>query len=570
MTGHSLHAGRNFMGACRCLLTVVAALCVVAPLLAVLATALRGDGGTVDFVADIRLRQAIWNTVVMTITATSVGVMLGVPMAWAVGRTDIRWKVAWERLSMVPVVVPPLVGAVGWLVMLEPKVGLLSAVIGGLALPRPDVLSTATGIGAIVGLYQAPFIFTALRGAMTTVSSSYEEAARVFGSGPIVAFLRVTLPTVKRSLLSSTVSCLARSASNIGVPLILGPASGVNVISTLLFSAVVFEGDVVVGARLGLLFLLVTTALYYFQVKLAGSATVSALQVRHARRDPTRVRGAVRAFAYVVLVLYSLLAVFIPLCGVLYLSLIAFWSRSPLSAIVTAENYVHAFGDRLAHQAVLTTFSAAMPAAFLTVLLGSLLAFLVTRGGSRWDRGLEAVISVVRGVPPVVFGLGLLLVLVRLRFGLYGTMGAVVFAYVAYWLAFGVQTLTPFFHQVPRAYEEAAAIHGASTAERFGGVLLPILGKDLYLVATLLFLNMIIDLPVVIFLQAPGSITMPAKLYDFWSDGFPPVAAAFAVELVGIAFAAMLLLERLPGWAMRGAYVIDSIRRSAWRRPRPA
>jgi iron(III) transport system permease protein len=526
--------GGWFLSSSRVLLSLLGAILVGGPLAAIGVYALQADPAS-SVLADTRFGQAVGNTVIVTAWATLTAALLSIPMAWAISRAQPLRRWLWDNISLLPAVVPPLVGAVGWLVLLSPRVGIANTMLTELGFEPITILGTSAGIGIIIGIYQAPFMFTAIRGSLSQVSASYEQAARVFGTRELAAFVGITLPLIRASLISATLAVVMRSLANIGVPLILGQNNRIYVLSNLLFSYVFAEGNMSSAAQLGLLFMATAAILYGLQVHMLRHGVVSTLQVRQARSEASLVTRSTRFVAYAILVLYALLALVLPLVGVLYLSLTPFWNPYVLEAVYTLANYARVLSNSIAQDSVRTTLVTSIVGSVLAVAIAALLSLHTTRSGSLWDRINGRLLMVPLGIPPLVFGLGVLFTVIRLPGGIYGTIGAVIWAFVAYWVAFAQQAVEPFFRQIPRTYDEAAAIAGDSLFERFTNILLPMLGPNLFLVGGLLFLNMMTDLPLVIFLNAPGSSIMPAQLYGFWSQALPVLAAAFAVEMILIA-----------------------------------
>ena len=535
-----------YNAASRTALSVLACILIVGPLAAIVTFAVGGDPSAL--LSDPRFLPAVRSTIIVTASATVTATVLAVPLAWAVGRARLRHVWLWDNLSLLPAVVPPLVGAVGWLVLLSPRVGILNTWLKAAGIPPITVLFTPVGIGMVIGLYQAPFMFTHVRGALQQVSASYEQAARVFGASPAGAFFGIALALVRPSLLSATLAVVMRSAANIGVPLILGQTARIHVLANLLFSYVFSEGNLHRAAQLGLLFVAVAAVLYYLQHLLLRNRVVSTIQVRQARSDTAVVTAGTRRAARAILAGYALLSLVLPLLGVGYLSLTPFWNPNVLSARYSLRNYEQVLANGIAQGSVLTTLCAAFAGAFLVVLLATVVCYNATRGRSRWDRVNSMLFAIPLGVPPVVFGVGVLLTILRLPLPVYGTIAAAIWAYTAYWAAFGSQAIDPYFRQIPKAYDEASAIAGDAAGRRLTNILLPMLASNLVLVGGLLLLNMMTDLPLVIFLTAPSSTIMAAQLYAFWSQAVPVQAAAFAIEMIAVALiatAAIMLLRQL-------------------------
>ena len=145
--------------------------------------------------------------------ATAVSVLLGVPLAWLLARTDVPGGRLVRALVTVPLVLPPVVGGVALLLVFGrrgPVGGWLDATFG-ITLPF-----TTAGVVVAEAFVAMPFLVISVEGALRAADARYEEAAATLGATRWTAFRRVTLPMVAPGVAAGAVLCWARALGEFG------------------------------------------------------------------------------------------------------------------------------------------------------------------------------------------------------------------------------------------------------------------------------------------------------------------------------------------------------------------
>ncbi|MEU4242237.1 ABC transporter permease [Actinoplanes sp. NPDC026619] len=151
---------------------------------------------------------------VLTATlATAVSLVLGVPLAWMLARTDFPGRRFVRALVTVPLVLPPVVGGVALLLVFGRR-GLLGGWLDatfGVSLPF-----TTAGVVVAEAFVAMPFLVISVEGALRGADARYEEAAATLGAGRWTAFRRVTLPLIAPGIAAGGVLCWARALGEFG------------------------------------------------------------------------------------------------------------------------------------------------------------------------------------------------------------------------------------------------------------------------------------------------------------------------------------------------------------------
>ncbi|MGH3795408.1 MAG: molybdate ABC transporter permease subunit [Pseudonocardiaceae bacterium] len=157
--------------------------------------------------------EALKLSVVCATAATVVCLLLGVPMAWLLARSEIPGKKGIRSLVTVPMVLPPVVGGVALLIVLG-RNGLIGQYLNawfGISLPF-----TTAGVIVAEAFVSMPFLVISVDGALRSADRRYEEAAASLGASRWLTFRSVTLPIVAPGIAAGTMLCWARALGEFG------------------------------------------------------------------------------------------------------------------------------------------------------------------------------------------------------------------------------------------------------------------------------------------------------------------------------------------------------------------
>jgi molybdate transport system permease protein len=157
--------------------------------------------------------EALRLSVVAASLATLLSLLVGVPLAWVLARTEVPGRAVLRALVTLPLVLPPVVGGVALLLAFGRNgvVGRPLEQLTGLTLPF-----TTAGVVLAEAFVAMPFLVVAVEGALRSADAGLEEAAATLGAGRVLTFVRVTLPLVAPSLLAGTALCWARALGEFG------------------------------------------------------------------------------------------------------------------------------------------------------------------------------------------------------------------------------------------------------------------------------------------------------------------------------------------------------------------
>jgi molybdate transport system permease protein len=152
-------------------------------------------------------------SLIASLCATAIALLLGVPLAWVYARLDFPGRSILRALTVLPMVLPPVVGGVALLLAFG-RGGLLGSLLGkvfGIHLPF-------TTAGAIMAetFVAMPFLVITVEAGLRQMDRRFEDAARSLGARRWTVLWRVTLPLIGPSLLAGAVLCWARALGEFG------------------------------------------------------------------------------------------------------------------------------------------------------------------------------------------------------------------------------------------------------------------------------------------------------------------------------------------------------------------
>jgi molybdate transport system permease protein len=159
------------------------------------------------------VREALRLSLVCSLSATALSVMLGLPLAWMLARAPLPGRGVVRALILLPMVLPPVVGGVALLLAFGRR-GLVGQWLEqwfDLRLPF-----TTPGVVLAETFVAMPFLVITVEGALRSLDPRYEDAAATLGAGRLTVLRRVTLPLIRPSLVAGAVLTWARALGEFG------------------------------------------------------------------------------------------------------------------------------------------------------------------------------------------------------------------------------------------------------------------------------------------------------------------------------------------------------------------
>jgi molybdate transport system permease protein len=156
-------------------------------------------------------------TVVAGLTATLLALPFGIAIAWLLARRPFRARALVETLVTLPLVLPPVATGLILLELLGPR-GPVGRVLRAVGI---DIVYSWRAVVVAMAVMGLPLLVRTARAGFEHVDRRYEDIARTLGATPLRAFLTVSLPLARRSLVAGAVLAFARALGEFGATVMI-------------------------------------------------------------------------------------------------------------------------------------------------------------------------------------------------------------------------------------------------------------------------------------------------------------------------------------------------------------
>ncbi len=520
----------------------VAATLVLLPIIAVIATALGPGWGTWRHLADTVLGRYVANTALLLALVAWGVVSMGVLSAWLVTAFRFPAQRLLEWALVLPLAMPAYVMAYAytdWLQFTGPVQTALRAATGWQAREYwfPDVRSL-WGAAAMLSFALYPYVYLIARTAFLDISRSALEAGRLAGCSTWSSFWRVAVPLARPAIAAGAALALMETLADFGTVSYFG----VEVLTTAIFKAWLSMNDSVAAGQLSMCLLGFVVAVLALERANRGRAAYHSAMRRPVPPQALAGWKAWLAFA----------ACAAPVaCGF----------ALPAAILV---NLMVSDPDARWTERLTTLAGNSMLIAGVAAAVGVALATAMVYAAriSRWPgvRVANRVAGFGYAIPGAVLAVGILVPLGRLdnwlgaaieaatgwRTGLLltGTVAALIYAYLARFLAVALQTMEAGLAKVTPGMDDAARSLGATPAATLARVHAPLLASSLATAALLLFVDVMKELPATFALRPFNFDTLAVETYNLAKDERLSEAALPSLLIVAVALVPLVLVSK--------------------------
>ncbi|MGO4256584.1 ABC transporter permease [Marmoricola sp. RAF53] len=492
--------------------------------------------GVLEVLGRPRVHRVLWFTLWTSGAATAFAVLLGLPVAFVLTRLSFPGRGLLRALVVLPFVLPTIVVGVAFRRLLAEDGPLGTLHLDG----------TPTAIVMALVFFNVGVVVRTVGAYWEGVDRRAEEAAAALGARPWQVFTTVTLPGLRPGIVSAASVVFLFCATSFGVVLTLGGLRYANV-ETEIYLLTTQELDLVAAAALSVLQILVITWLLVTSARVRRNAP----HLAHATAQARPVRR--RDLGLVALAVAIVVTMLVPMATLVLASL-----RTPdgwgfdhyrdLQTTGDGNALLVTATDGLAH-----SFVVALQAATMALVLGSLVAYLVSRrprsrAGGRVRGAFDGAFMLPLGVSAVTLGFGFLITLDRPPLDLRTSPLLVPIAQAMVALPLVVRTVAPVLGSIEPRQREAAASLGAGPLRVLLAVDLPVAWRALLAATGFAFAVSLGEFGATSFLARDDNPTLPVVIYNL--IGHPGeanfgMATAASVLLAGSACLVMVAVERL-------------------------
>jgi iron(III) transport system permease protein len=489
-------------------------------------------------------------TTLITASATMVfGIIIAFPLAWLVGRTNLIGKKFFRTLFVTTYMVPPYVGAMAWMRLLNPTVGTINVIlmkIFRLESSPFNIYSIGGLIWVLTGFY-FPYAFITISRAMEKMDPSLEEASRISGASPLKTLAKITLPLMLPSIVAAALLVFVTAGSCYGIPSIVGVPGQIHTVTTRIIDFVYIgtqEGLTDATTLAVFLMLIANIVLYVSTFPLAKKQfiTVSGKSTRPNIVDLGRWRIPIT----LVVVIFALIVVVIPFLTVATTSLTV-----NLGKPFSLENITMRYWERIfTRKAILSSAKNSVVSATLAATFGmvvtSMMAYLLVRTKAKGRKIPDFLITVGSGTPSVVIALALIMTMSgKFVINIYNTLSIMVIAYMIKYMLMGMRTVVSALSQISPSLEEAAQISGAGWFRRMKDVTFKLIAPSFVAGWFLIFMPCFYELTMSTLLYSTNTKTLGYELFTYQTYHSQQTASALATAILIMVIFVNWLLSRL-------------------------
>jgi len=434
------------------------------PLLNVLTGSIGSGGrnGWVTLAGDPKYFAAILNTIVLGIAVTLTTTLIGVPLAYFTARFDFPGKGIVAVLPLITLVIPEVIAAQTWLMMLGNN-GFITRWLGGHGIDMPSFYGWP-GLITVMTFTYYTYIYIGTLAAIRGFDVQLEEAAQSLGTSPARSRLNVMLPVVLPSVLASALLVFTLVVGNFATATILG--SRVPLLSVLTYQAAVAEGgsDPVMQSTLATVSIALVMIVLFVQRWIVSRGRHEVTQGRGARAEKLRgLPGLFIGLAAGLLVIVSLLPLGSIVIGAFTVS------RGP---VMRWGEWTTAHVERLvkiAPDPVINTLLYSAAATVIGITFSAIVSYLIVKKRNILTPALDYLTALPLALSGTIIGIGLIMSFNTGFLPLTGTASIIVLAYVVRRLPFGIRNSSSTLYNIrtrSRRPRSASACHRSRPSSR--------------------------------------------------------------------------------------------------------
>ncbi len=502
--------------------------------------------------------SALGTTIWIAAVGTFVTLAIAVLFAWVIERTDMPCRnLAWT-LILIPMAIPGVLFALGWTLLLSPKIGALNIYLrdffelfGVQFEEGPINIYTIGGLIFLDGLRGVTTVFLMIVGSFRMMDPSLEEAARVSKAGTAGTFFQVTLPAMLPAVLAAAMYSFISSMESFEAPLAVGLPGNIFVLSTLIYFTTRIQApmDYGLAAVFGVSYMILMLALLVlYRRAVRHSDRFSTITGKGFRPRVTSI-GKWRYPALAMFVLYFLLAVAAPFAILLWASILPSYRVPSWEAmsLFTWANYEEIFDADRVLNVVWNTLYLMLLSATLTMILAFVTSWGIVRSQVKGAGLLDGLVFLPHAIPGIVIALALIMAYLSppLKYlGIYGSLWIMVIGLVVAYVAFGTRLMNSAIMQIHKELEQAAYVSGAGTMRTLFSITLPLLFPAFAAGWVWVAVHALRSFSIPLMLASRENEVFAVLLWEYWEEGTASLSSALGVLMILVLIPLTLLMRR--------------------------
>ncbi|HEV8343054.1 MAG TPA: iron ABC transporter permease [Candidatus Binatia bacterium] len=482
--------------------------------------------------ADPKIFEMLWNSTIYAAGSAILGTVLGALLAWIVARTNTPGKALVELMPLYPILMPPIMKNIAWILLLAPNAGILNNLLleyFGIE-GRPFNAFSMSAMIWVFGLACVPLGYLFLLPVFLSFDPSLEESAYIAGSRPMNTLWRITFPLAIPAFLSALILNFLRGLRSFETPVLQGSPGGIHVFVSRVYDAMSVEYNPALATAYSAVLVVISILVLLFYIRTTRFSERYATITGKGYRVKVIDIGKWKYVTFLVVFSYFLIGIAIPFVVLIVVSFIPYYDFETFMKFPTnmvLANYYRVMRHPSFVTGLYNSLTLSLTIAVVTVLMGIVMAFTMYRTRAYGTKIFEFIGSLPLAFPPLVLSLGL--VIVFLGTPLYNTLWALGLGLFVAYFPYALRNASGSIVNIHKELDEAAWVHGARWRHVFFKVTLPILKPSVAGALFYIFIESIRNIDVAVLLTAPGVEYGPVTLFEYFRVGQWAEAAAGGV-----------------------------------------
>ena len=429
--------------------------------------------------------QGLLNAFLLACATTALAFLIAIPLGFVADRFNFPGKIALTSVILIPMILPPFVGAIG-IKQIFGQYGAVNAAIIAVGLRPSDwafdwfAANRFWGIAAVQALSLYPIVYLNAVAALANIDPAMEEAAQNLGCRGFRRFFKITMPLIRPGLFAGGTIVFIWSFTELGVPLVFDYP---RVTSVQIFYGLKEIGGNPFPYALVAVMLACTVAIYALGKGLFGRKAHAMMAKATSTGGARRLSGP-RGWLCTALFSGVTLVAILPHLGVVLVAFSTDWYRGILPEAFTLQNFEIALGHNLTVPAIANSLKFASISTLIDVFLGIAIAYVVVRSRLPGRQVLDFLAMLPLAVPGLVLAFGYLAMSQEGRFFSFlnpieNPTVLLIIAYSVRRLPYVVRSAAAGFQQTSETLEEAAQNLGCPPLKATVRITLPLITANL-------------------------------------------------------------------------------------------
>jgi len=497
------------------------------------------------------LGPTLFNTGLVVLAGGTCAMLTASIFAWLNERTDARLGLLGDLLPIIPLLVPAVAMAIGWIFLATPGAGFingfLAATFGAIGIPVQVNITSWPGLIFIYTVYFVPYVYIMVAAAFRNVDPALEEASRLSGASTWMTLMQVSLPAISPALVGAALLTVIVGFSVYSIPVVIANRAGIDILSVRILRSLTFEYPprTAQAIVLTLFMLAAVVSVWLIQKRVTASGNFATIGGKSARHVIVQL-GPWKWVARAAMILFILATSVLPLGALLIVALQPYWLPVINPAVFTLDNFYNALIERpLTRMGFLHSLSLGVIGGLIGILLGAVIALYVRNTKGMGGRIVDGVTKLPAALSHIVIGVGILLAFSGPPFNLSGTLVLLLITYIVIHMPEASIAANAAVAQVGKELLEASSTSGASEGRTFREVLMPLTLPGMVSGWALLFVLMAGELTASALLAGARNPVIGFVILDIWEQGTFGTLAALAFSFTIITSSIVIIVTWL-------------------------